>query len=365
MDKLILNAPLNPLSLGQVSYNILRECWKRNIDLAYHPIGEIQLDAFQPPKELIGYIQDALNKRQSHLGRDIKTLKIWHIQSQEPKDPFRTLLTPEQTLLTFHETDSATEFEKTLVNLNSETLFCGNYSEGIFRSAGCLNVGSFNIGWDEDFKVTGKNYLSDKCVWSIIGKKEARKNTKGIIKAWIKKYGNNKDHTLNCVIDNPFFSPEDNQRLKNDYLEGKRVWNVNFLPHLKTNFEMNEVYNYSNIDLSGASFSESWGIPSFTSCGLGKQCVVNNFGGHKAWATTENSILIEPDGMQDCYDGVFFNKGGNCSQGQFSNYKEDTLVDAMERAEKNFATINAAGLNLQKTHSWKNSVDNILKQVYS
>jgi len=365
MEKLILNAPISSLSLGQVSYNIIRECWKRNIDLAYFPIGEVQLDAFQPPKELVSYIQDALNKRLSHLSRDVKTLKIWHIQSQEPKDPFRVLLTPDQTLCTFHETDFATEFEKTLVNLNKKTLFCGNYSENIFRAAGCPNVGSFNVGWDEDFKVTGKKYLTDKCVWSIVGKKEVRKNTKGIIQAWIKKYGNNKDHALNCVIDNPFFSPEDNQRLINDYTGGRRIFNLNILPHIKTNFEMNEVYNASNIDLSGASFSESYGIPAFTSCGLGKVCVVNNFGGHKAWATAENSILIEPDGMQDCYDGVFFNKGGNCSQGQYSHYSEDALVDAMERAEQQVGQPNTAGLALQNTHSWKNSLDHILNQVYN
>lgn len=363
--KLILNAPISSLSLGQVSYNIIRECWKRNLDIAYHPIGDVQLDAFQPPKELVDYIQDALNKRGPHLSRDIKTLKIWHIQSQEPKDPFRILLTPEQTLLTFHETNSVTDYERTLVNLNTKTLFCGNYSENIFRAAGCPNVGSFNVGWDEDFKTTGKKYLEGRKHYLLAGKFERRKNTTQIIKSWVKKYGNNKDYALTCLINNPFFSAEDNQRLINEALDGRRIWNVNFLPHLKTNQEVNDLHNAIDIDLSGASFSESWGIPSFTSCGLGKVCVVNNFGGHKAWATAENSVLIEPDGMQDCYDGVFFNRGGNCSQGQYSHYNEDALVDAMERAEQKIGQPNTAGLMLQKTHSWKNSLDSILKEVYN
>lgn len=362
MDKLILNAPINSLSLGQFSYNLIRELWKRNVDLAYFPIGPVQLEAFQPKKELVAYIQDAINKRSDHLKREVPTLKVWHLMSQNKEDPFHSLLTPNQTLLTFHETDSATPFEKTMAEINSKTLFCGNYSESVFRAAGCENVGSFNIGWDEDFQKNNKKYL-DSIHWGIVGKREFRKNTENIIKTWIKKYGNNKDHSLTCLIHNPFLSPEDNQRIAANILEGKRVWNVSFLPHIKTNAEMCDFYNAIDIDLSGASFSESFGIPAFTSCGLGKHCIVNNFGGHKAWANAENSILIEPCGMQDCYDGVFFNKGNICNQGKFSIYKEDSLINAMELVEKKVGSVNLSGLKIQTDFNIRETVSAILSQI--
>lgn len=360
--KLILNSPINPLSLGQFSYNLIRELWKMNADIAYFPIGPVQLEAFQPKKELVAYIQDAINKRESHLSRNTPTLKVWHLVSQNKEDPFQALLTPNQTLLSFHETDSVTPFEKTMAEINTKTLFCGNYSEGIFREAGCKNVGSFDIGWDEDFQKNAKKYL-DTVHYGIVGKREFRKNTEGIIKAWIKKYGNSRNHSLTCLITNPFLSPEDNQRIVANILNGKRVWNVSFLPHIKTNAEMCDFYNAIDIDLSGASFSESFGIPAFTSCGLGKHCIVNNFGGHKSWANAENSILIEPDGMQDCYDGVFFNKGGLCNQGRFSRYNEDALIGAMELAEKRVHSVNENGLKLQTEFSMSKIFSDILSKM--
>ena len=38
--KLLVNAPINALSFGNVSVNILRELFKKNIDLIFFPIGD-------------------------------------------------------------------------------------------------------------------------------------------------------------------------------------------------------------------------------------------------------------------------------------------------------------------------------------
>jgi hypothetical protein len=123
---------------------------------------------------------------------------------------------------------------------------------------------------------------------------------------------------------------------------------------------MCDFYNAIDIDLSGASFSESWGIPAFTATGLGKWSVVNNFGGHKAWANSDNSILFEPDGMQDCYDGVFFNKGNICNQGRFSKYSEDSLIQAMEIAEGKAKNENINGIKLGKELTYSRILSVIL-----
>ena len=54
--KLLVNAPINALSFGNVSVNILKELYKKNIDLCLFPIGnktEIKLS--------IKLIQNSLN----------------------------------------------------------------------------------------------------------------------------------------------------------------------------------------------------------------------------------------------------------------------------------------------------------------
>ena len=353
---LIFEAPLSQLSFGQISYNILREFWKKDVELGYFPIGNVDLTCFQPKKEFVAYLQESINRRYDLLKRDTQVLKLWHLNGSD------VLRATSQTLLTCQETDSPTSLELTISALQKKTLFLGDYSKEVFQQAGAKNVDSFYCGLDEDFHIVERKYLEDTLHFGLIGKLERRKNTQNIIRAWVKKYGNNKKYALTCCITNPFFSPEDNQKLVNDCFGGQRVWNCNLLPVLKTNEEMNILYNSLDIDLSGASFSESWGIPSFTATCLGKWSVVTNFGGHKSWATQENSILLEPDGLMDSADGVFFQKGGQFNQGNFCSYSEEKLISAMELAERKVGEGNVNGIKLQKK-TYCEVLENILKKM--
>ena len=63
--KLLVNAPINALSFGNVSVNILRELHKKNVDLVFFPIGDkAELDAYDKiDSEFIKYLQSATNNR--------------------------------------------------------------------------------------------------------------------------------------------------------------------------------------------------------------------------------------------------------------------------------------------------------------
>ena len=67
-------------------------------------------------------------------------------------------------------------------------------------------------------------------------------------------------------------------------LEGKTYGNINFLPRLGTNSEVNEMLNSIDIDLSGLSGAEGWNLPAFNSTCLGKWSMVLNCTSHKDWA---------------------------------------------------------------------------------
>lgn len=355
--QLNFSAPISALSLGQVSYNFLREMWKRNYDVGFHPIGGVDLNPFQPPQEFVAWIQKSLDQRMKLLKKGVPTLKVWHVAGSE------NLLGANQNLLSFHEVDNITEVEKNIVGLQNKTFFCGEYSKNLFKTNGCDNVETFDLGFDEDFKVTGKSLLEGVTSFGIVCKAELRKNTSKIINLWAKKYGNNPKYSLNLCINNPFVSAEDNQRFLVNALEGKRYWNCNVIPPLRTNAEVATLQNAIDIDLSGASFSESWGLPSFNSTCLGKWSVVTNYGGHKSWANAGNSVLLETEGFQDAEDGIFFRKGGDFNQGRFSYYSDEALVAAMERAEKKVGQVNAAGLALGKEMTYSKSLDNILSKL--
>lgn len=355
--QLIFSAPLSTLSLGQVSYNLLREMWKRDYQVAYFPIGKIDLTAFQPDPKFSQWLQKSVDQRLYLLRRDIQAVRLWHINGSE------SFVGPKQKLVTYYECSEPTELEKTIVALQDRVLFSSKVACDHFKDAGLTNVDRFAPGFDEDFHSTGKKYLEGRIHWLLAGKAEFRKATKQIAQNWIKKYANNPKHSLSLLINNPFFSPEDNQKILADIFQGRKPWNVNILPHLATNAEINELTNSVDVDLSGLSQAEGTGLPAFNATCLGKWSIVGAHTGHLDWATVDNCILVKPDGKRRCNDDWFFNKDSPVNQGEFYTMTDDTMIDAFERAEKKVGTTNINGLTLGQTMTYSKTLDQILSHV--
>ena len=349
---LIVEAPLNSLSFGNVSYNILRELFKAKIDVAYFPIGEPDLVAMQPSQEFTEWLRGCLNKRFDALDQNLPTLRLWHLNGSD------FLRSRNQSLITFYECNNPTNIEKKIAGLQSNVLFSSEYASNQFE-----NSKSFKLGFDEDFFVTGKKYLQDRIHFGICGKFEKRKHTEKLIKAWLKKYGNDNRYLLSCCITNPFFKPEDMQKVIANLLEGKNYSNINFIPWLKTNAEMNEFLNAIDIDLTGMSGGEGWNLPAFNATCLGKWSIVLNATSHKDWANNDNSILVEPNGEQPVEDGVFFKNGSEFNQGTFFTFDEDQFISALELSETKAGQINACGTLLGQTFTYKSTLEQILSSI--
>jgi hypothetical protein len=360
--QLIFNSPLNPLSLGQVGFNLLREFYKRDYDVGWFPIGNTDLSAYRVDEKFVQWLQKSVNQRYSFLGKDIPSVSNWHLNGSEKVFGAKNLI------LTYHETDSATPVEKAIAANQRKVLFCGGFSESVFRGAGLENVGSFDLGFDEDFKPTGRKYLEGRIHFGLVGKWESRKNTERLIKLWAAKYGNNKKYSLSLLVNNPFYgsNPQETENINANFiraaLNGKNFWNINALPRLKTNAEVVDLTNSLDIDIS-CTGSEAWGLPSFNATCLGKWSVVLNSMGQKAWANEENSILVEQEGWRECYDDAFFKKGGDFSQGHFPYVSDEAIVHAFERAEEKVGTINQKGLDLGREFTYSRTVDQIVNNL--
>jgi len=357
--KLLLEAPLNKLSLGNVSYNIIRELHKKDVELGIFPTGDVDISPYGASEELIGYIENAVNNRLDFLKPEIPNLKIWHINGAENRK------NKDQYLYTFYECNQPTEAEVKICAAQERVFFSSNYATDHFKKAGLENVKHIPLGLDEDFKVTGKSYLKDIIHFGLMGKFEQRKHTQKIIQTWLKKYGNNPKYQLSCCVNNPFFNPEAMQGMMNATLQGQHFNNINIIPPLATNDEVNELLNSIDIDLTGLSGGEGWNLPSFNATCLGKWSVVLNATSHKDWATSENCILVEPSGEMDVADGVFFDKNKPFNQGTFYTWKEEDAIAAMEKAEKKVGQINTEGQKLGDNLTYSKTVDSILDCIYS
>jgi len=359
--KLLVNAPINALSFGNVSVNILRQFYKKNIELVFFPIGEkIDLEAYDKIDDgFIKYLQQATNTRLDSINKNITSLKLWHIFGSETRH------TKNQSLFTFHEVSDLTGTEKNLLDLQDQVFVTSNYTKRIFELNGIKNVIFIPLGFDTDFHNTGRTYLEDKIHFGLMGKFEKRKNSARIIKTWLKLFGNNSKYQLTCAVSNPFL---DKARFQNEMLkilEGKQYNNINFIPYMQTNAEVNDYLNSIDIDLGGLSGGEGWNLPSFNATALGKWSVVLNATAHKDWATTRNSILVEPTKLKDCYDDVFFKKGQAFNQGQFFDISDEEMESAILNSASFAKKPNPEGLKLQTEFTYEKSAETLLSAINS
>ena len=359
--KLLVNAPINALSFGNVSVNILRELYKKNIDLIFFPIGEkVELSAYDKvDQDFIKYLQERTNNRFEKIDKNIPSLKLWHVFGSESR------YTKNQSLFTFHEVSEVTPIEKNLLNLQDNILVSSNYTKSIFELNGLSNVTYVPLGFDTDFHLTDRSYLPEKIHFGLMGKFENRKNSSRIIKTWLKLFGNKPEYQLTCAITNQFL---EKSRFQNELLkimDGKHYNNVNFLPYMQMNSEVNDYLNSIDIDLGGLSGGEGWNLPSFNATALGKWSVVINATAHKDWATKSNSILIEPSCLKDCYDDIFFKKGQAFNQGQFFDISDEEMENAILKSVSYAKIPNPEGLKLQKQFTYEKTVETILCAISS
>jgi hypothetical protein len=367
MNKLIVEAPINTLSLGNVSLNILKALYKKKIDVLYLPIGQPDVGNYKTDEDFRNWLQNAGNRFFTEFKRDIPSLKIWHLNQSWhfPSD--------KKYLLTFHETDAPTQPELNIIKNIDKTFFCGNYSSKIFNDLG-VKTGEFNLGFDSDsFYKTGKRYFDDgRIQWFLGGKLEARKNTLQILNLWAKKYGkkqgefyrpDEQKHFLNICVFNPFYDAKVQEQQLNQALEGQKYVNIQAFPFLGRE-QFNDLLNASDIDLTGLSSAESWNLPAFNMTCLGKWSIVLNATGHKTWANEKNCILVQPNGKKNCVDNVFFHQGAPFNQGNFYTFDNQEVINAMESATKLAKTENLEGEKLKEEFTYDKTVDNILKEVF-
>jgi len=363
MQDFHLDLPINSLSFGNCSVNILKEIFKRGLSPTISLIGErADFSSFEGKitPEFLEWVKQRCHSFNLKHKRTNPTFKLWHINgslSSPSKD---------QTLLTFYELDSPTSSEINIIKNQKTTLVSSSYTKSVFDSHGCANVKYCPLGFDSEsfYKKESNRKDEEKIVFGLVGKLEKRKQHHKVLSAWAKKFGNNPKYMLNCAIKNSFLSDEQNQATLNQVLGGNSYFNINFLNYMPSNNLYNDYLNSNDI-IIGMSAGEGWGLPEFQSLCLGKHGVILNAHAYKDWANSENSVLVNPNGKIPCYDGFFFNPGTEFNQGNYFDWDEDEFISACEEAENRFKNnkINIAGEELSKKFTWSNTTDVILDSL--
>ena len=362
MNKLILKAPLNSTSLGNVSLNILKELYKKDFQVAIFPHRQnVDLSVYDlKQNNFSNWLQQSIDNRNKIINKDIPTLQVWHIYgSAEERCSSKSFL------YTFYELDSPTFSEVNICNSHDKVMFSSNFARESFSNNGVNNASYVPLGFDEDFNKTGKTYLENTIHFGLMGKFEKRKHTARILKLWAERFGNKDGFELSCAISNPFISNEQMNHQISESLNGEYYSNINFVPYMPSNQEVNSFMNAIDIDLTGLSGGEGWNLPSFNCSCLGKWSCVLNSSSHKDWANEKNSAIIDPDSKEPAYDGIFFKQDAEVNQGNIFNFTEDSFNKVVDKAlESHKQGENTEGLKLRSLFSYEKCVDNILSNIF-
>jgi len=353
-----LHLPVNNLSFGQVSHCILREIYKKELEPSLFPINE-DVSSFSIDKDFLKWLKSCIAKGPRSHKRSNPAFHLWHLNGTG-----MATLSRKELLLSFYETDSPTPAEINIASNADKLFFSSKSSMEVFSNLG-VDSEFIPLGFDSNhFKRLDKQFYDDgRIVFNVCGKLEKRKRHNKLIKAWVKKFGNDSRYHLQCAIHNPFIKKE-MPSLINRILEGKQYFNVQFLDFMDKNIVYNDFLNSGDI-IIGMSGGEGWGLPEFHSVAIGKHSVILNATGYKEWATSENSVLVEPSSKISSADGVFFKEGGEYNQGKIHDFDEDDFINACEDAikRKENDKINNEGLKLQQEFTYLKTTEKILDYI--
>jgi glycosyltransferase involved in cell wall biosynthesis len=324
------NAPINPLSFGNVSVAILREAYKANLDCCIFPIGgQVDLSTQNPDDRFNKWLENTIKESPRKHSRDNRVLKLWHINGSLES------YGKEQELLTFHETDSIGNTEINILKNQKTVWVTSNYTKSVFEEAGLTNVKYIPLGFDtHNFKKLNKKYYDEGVtVVGFGGKLERRKNSLKVLKLLVDNFGNNPKFMIHAAITNPFFKKEDNEALIGQVLQGKKYSNLVILPFMPTNAQYNDFLNSCDIFL-GMSGGEGRDLPVYQAASLGKKIVALNAHAYQDYLNHDNSWLVEPNGKTPAVDNVFFHQNSEYNIGNFYTWDDNEFLTKLNDAVK-------------------------------
>jgi len=353
-----LQLPVNKLSFGQVSICILQEIHKRGLEPSLFPINQ-DVDAYSLSPDFIKWLKSCIDKGPRVHKKDNPVFLLWHLNASAMNS-----VSNKRVMLSFYELDAPTPSEVNIASGPDKLFFTADHSVKTFSNYG-IKSELMPLGFDKyHFKKIDKKYFDDgRIVFNLCGKLEKRKRHSKVIKAWAKKFGNNKKYQLQCAVHNTFLQKE-MPSLINRILDNQRYFNIQFLPFMDKNVQYNDFLNSADIVI-GMSGGEGWGLPEFHSVAIGKHAVLMGATGYEEWATDKNSIKVKPNGKISSVDGVFFQEGAEYNQGRIYDFDEDEFIAACEKAVERVESNpeNTEGLSLQEEFTYKKTTDQILDSL--
>lgn len=354
MKELTLVAPINKLSYGRVSVNLLIQLQKLGVKVNLVHIGEIEIEGKEK-----GVVEWALNNSKT-LDTEADILKIWHAHDMQVPEQ----LTGRLFGFPIFELDSFSQQEKDELS-KVKIINCTKWATTICNQNGITNTaGVVNLGVDLDiFKPVECNKDPLFKVLNV-GKMEIRKGhdiIPDIFSLAFKKIGIDKVMLTMCW-DNPFYTQGEKDSWINYYKKERlNGFNLNFMPRLESQRDVAALMQQSDVGLF-PSRAEGWNLDMLEMMACEKPVVATNYSGHTEFINPSLSI-ITPNELEPAIDGKWFFGQGRWAKISDKNIKDmaKLLRFYYDEWQKNISITSPSNLKIAQRFTWENSAKQLME----
>jgi glycosyltransferase involved in cell wall biosynthesis len=339
------SCPINTTGYGVASWNILKNLYKIEPDIAYFPIGQ----PYAKNKEDYDLITKLYNNSHSFKA-EAPFVKIWHqfdLANHVGKGHYYAM--------SFFELDTFNTTELSHLKVPDTIFVTSKWAKNIIRNNNIETpVQIIPLGVDSSVFDPNQyaSFSNNKYVFLNIGKWEVRKGHDILLELFKKAFPNQQDVELYLLASentNSYSSAEELQKWKNMYNTDSRV---RLLPSANSHYEIAQIMHYSDCGIF-PSRAEGWNLELIEMMSMNKPVITTNYSAHTEFCNSDNSYLVDIEHTEKAHDGKAFNGQGNWAK--IEDKQKDEIIDHMRYVYKNQIRTNPNGIETAKKFSWTNS----------
>ncbi len=350
-----LQCPLNQLGYGIVSINIFKELIKQN-SVSLWPIGPIDCD-----EDLILPIKNSIFSA-SYFDKNAPSLKIWH-QWDMALNPGKG----KHVGMTFFEVDPISKADVHSLNSLDQVIVSSQWAKEVCKKSGVESskISVIKLGVDKNIFKNSEISKTGPTKIVNIGKWEIRKGHDIIVSILENAFQENDNFEFHIYPTNPFLTNEESNDWESFYKNSK-FGNRIFIhkERYKTQSELYE--NIKGYDIGIFPYrAEAWNMELMELLSIGKHCIATNYSGPTEFAKDLGCHMIDIEGIEKAYDGKWFLGNGRWAKITPTYILKFSEALRMLHRKKQSGELetNIIGQKNSETFNWKNTCDEILKEL--
>jgi glycosyltransferase involved in cell wall biosynthesis len=356
--KLNLNGPLNKLSYGYVTWNILNQLTKMGHEVSFFPVGgwqntEVDGRAYPDYQSVI----NAANQRAIDFSHPkLDTVRIFHQFSMA-----ESIGAGKRIGFPIFELDRFTTQEKNHLRSLDGIWVTSNWGKGVVENeVPGIPCKVIPLGYDPDIFFPNRLFpaQSDTFVVGNIGKLEHRKGHGEIVEIFNAAFEKTDDVELWLGLDSFHINKTELDNFVKTSKESKLGDKIRFIPRMDSQVDVAEIINCFDVGLF-PSRAEGWNLELLECLACDIPCVATDYSAHTEFCRADEVYLVKPEFMELAHDGRwFFSKG---YWAQINKEEKDQFVDHIrylyKNRDPNYSSTHA------KTYTWEVTCLGILEEL--